>query len=366
MSQIKQLIKGVFSDYLVNSGKRLTPSAIPVKARLDKNESAFDVSQEIKEEVLAELSLTKWKNYPPPYYNQLEEMIANYCEVGAEQVVPGAGSANIITSLLNYFAINQRQIIIAHPSFSLFEYHCKTYGIQYQLWNLNDELEYDITLLPEIKENGIVLFTSPNNPVGNVISIAKLRDLLVEYPQTIFLLDEVYSEFCDGDNAKLLEEFPNLVLLRSFSKSFSSAGLRVGYLIANEQLAANFRKLIIPFTLNILAVSYVKKVLSSAKEIERNKQNIANTILERERVYKELLNIDLAKDKYFVSPSFGNFLLIRFSDSECFQEINKGFEAAGIKVLDVSNIPMFGQALRISIGNVGENNSIIKIFRNLI
>ncbi len=366
MSRIEELINGVFSEYLMNSGKRLTPSAIPVKTRLDKNESAFDVSQEIKEEVLAELSQTQWKNYPPPYYNQLEEMIANYCGVRSEQVVPGAGSANIITSLLNYFAINQRQIIIAHPSFSLFEYHCKTYGINHQLWNLTDKLEYDITLLPEVKENGLVLFASPNNPVGNVISITSLRNLLVKYPQTIFLLDEVYNEFCGGDNAKLLDEFPNLVLLRSFSKVFSSAGLRIGYLIANEQLAANFRKLIIPFTLNILAVSFVKKMLSNKKEIERNRRNIAITIQERERVYKELLKVDSSEEKYSVNPSAGNFLLIRFSDSECYQEISKGFEAAGIKVLDVSNIPMFGKALRISIGNPEENNSIIKIFENQI
>lgn len=362
MSQIEQLVKGIFSAELVSSDKRIVPSIKPVKFRMDKNESAYDVSQEIKNNVLRELQSTFWKNYPPPYYNELEEMIARYSGVAAEQVVPGAGSANIITSILNYFAINKQQIIIAHPSFSLYEYHCKTYGIHYQLWKLNTDLEYDIELLPEIKANGLVLFASPNNPVGNVLEKEKLVDMLVKYPQTVFMLDEVYNEFCKGDNASLLEKYPNLILLRSFSKVFSAAGLRVGYLLANEQLASNFRKLIIPFTLNILSVNYVKTVLSNTKEIEEIKKNIAKTIDERERVYNQLIELNLSHQKYTVSPSFGNFLLIRFSDSVFFQRINKDFESAGIKVLDVSNISIMGQALRLTIGNAQENNEVLEIF----
>lgn len=360
------LLKSIFSKELLDSGKRLSSSSISVETRLNRNESAYDVSEEVKEKVLSDLSKVQWKNYPPPYYNKLEELIAKYNRVKPEQVVPGAGSANIITSVLNYFAINRRQIVIAHPSFSLYEYHCKTYGIEYELWELNSSLEYDLDNLPDIKENGLVLFASPNNPVGNIMSGEKLITLLKKYPHTIFMLDEVYNEFCEGDNASLLEEYANLVLLRSFSKTFSCAGLRIGYLLADSEFATNFRKLIIPFTLNIISVSYVESILNSSKEIAKNKQNIAETILERERVYDELMNADPSSQLYSVSTSFGNFLLIRFINTEFYRKINEEFEEKGIKVLDVSNVTMLGAALRITIGKPEENNRVIEVFKSIL
>lgn len=364
-ARVEQLAHLIFSERLLNSGKRLTPIQKPVKIRLDRNESAYELSSGLKNEVLKKVGTAKWKNYPTPYYNELEKLIADYCGVSPEQIVPGAGSASIITSLLNYFAINLKQIVIAHPSFSLYEYHCSSYGIPYELWRLDEELEYEIDNLPGLKSGGIVLFASPNNPVGNVLSPDKLEQLLKKYPDTFFLVDEVYSEFCDNDNVVLLERHPNLLLLRSFSKTFSAAGMRVGYLIANELLAGNFRKLILPFTLNAFAENFAKTLLSNPLELKRNKENIARTISERERLYQQLNDVEEMGKKFRIYPSKGNFLLLQFFEDEDFKILKKMFEERGVKVLDLSNVPTLANSIRITVGNHEENNTLISLFKTL-
>lgn len=359
-------INGLFAESLLQSGTRIQNSTNPIKIRLDRNESSFDVNPEVKSDVIQDLSDSKWQKYPPPYDNDIEELIASYNNVRKEQIVAGAGSANIITSLLNYFAINNKQIVIAQPSFSLYEYHCKSYGIKYDTWKLNSELEYDIKLLPKLQEFSLVLFASPNNPVGNRISTCDLIELLRTYPNTVFLSDGVYREFSDQNHAVLLDDYPNLVLLRSFSKTFSSAGLRIGYLIADEKLATNFRKLILPFVLNLLASKFVTHLLNNPAALEENKINIATTIKERNRVYDILSNLDPTSEKLVIKSSDANFLLIIFKDEIAYKAVSAKLEKARIQLLDLSNIPALGNSLRFTIGLPEENDKVIAIFKSCI
>lgn len=364
METIEMLISGIFSEQLLKSEKRLQPASAPIKIRLDKNESAYEVSSALKERVLDRVRSAEWRKYPPPYYNELEAKLAQYCGVQKEQVVPAAGSANIIAALLNYFGVNKRQIVLAHPSFSLYEYHCKTYGIPYELWKLNENLEYDVGNLPALKPYSMVMFASPNNPVGNVIPTEMLEQLLKDNSKSIFVVDEVYSEFCDANLTPLLKRHSNLILLRSFSKSFSSAGIRVGYLIANERFANNIRKLIIPFALNYMAVELALGLLSEPEFIAENKKNILLTINERVRMEKGLRNIGSRKGKFSITHSNGNFLMLKFANNTQFEIINRILSEEGIVVLNLFNVPMLKNSMRITIGKPEENDAVLAIFRN--
>lgn len=363
--QVEHLARIIFGEKLINSEKRIISTQKRTKIRLDRNESAYDISTPLKKEVLHKVETDSWKNYPTPYYRELEALIAGYCGVNPGQIVPGAGSASLISSVLNYFAINQKQIVIAYPSFSLYEYHCNSYGITYEKWKLNEELEYDIDKLPCLKPGGLVLFASPNNPVGNCLSKENLGWLLKKYPENLFLMDEVYSEFCAVSMLDLMEKYPNLILLRSFSKTFSAAGLRMGYLIANERLAVNFRKLILPFSLNIFTEAFVKTVLTNPNELHRNKGNIAGTIAERDRLFFELNKSGKSKKKYKAYPSSANFLLVQFYNKKDFELLNSKIKAESIKLLDLSDIPALGNSLRITIGTQEENDVLISLFKTL-
>jgi histidinol-phosphate aminotransferase len=355
-----------FHKSLYESGKRIEPSDIIYETYLNRNESVYELDETIKKQIVEDLDGFQWKNYPMPYYPEIEKLISGYSGVSPEQVAVAAGSASIITTLINYFATNRRQIIIAQPSFSLYDFHCKTYNISYEVWPLNNQLEYDLFLFPKPEISSLVVFASPNNPVGNIISLSDLEKLLQENPQSLFLLDEVYNEFSPVQYTTLIRKYNNLVLLRSFSKVFSSAGLRIGYMISDKQITEQVRKLILPFSLNHFSVAFLRYVLNKpwiiSIQAERNKLLIA----ERERFFKELKKMEINTGKIIAVPSYGNFLLIRFIDEVLLGKFKKSIDAVKIALLDVSKTPMLDLSIRITIGHKQENDRIIKILDKVL
>ena len=106
------------------------------------------------------------------------------------------GSNYHITSIIDLLThFNYDDLIIARPSFPLYENHCKYRGIPYKVWPLNSDLQYDIRKLPTLSKRSIILFASPNNPVGNVIKMETLERLLQENPNCLFIADEAYYEY---------------------------------------------------------------------------------------------------------------------------------------------------------------------------
>lgn len=360
-----ELLEGFFSDILIKSGKRIAPSVSKPNIRLHRNEAAFNIDQHIKDEIVNEVANIEWEKYPTPYYAEIEALIADYCGVEKEQVVPAAGSASLITTLLNYTAINRNQIVIARPSFSLYEFHCKTYGIPYDTWILNEKLEYDVNRMPDLKPYSIVLFASPNNPTGNLIKQKDLEYLMQNNRQTFFVVDEAYHEYSDVSLSPLINSYANLILLRSFSKSFAAAGLRIGYLISQHLNTEHIRKLILPFSLNYLSVAFVQKILSDKDIISRNKMKIEYTKLEKIRVESEMKSYDPYEDKYRIHPTNGNFSLIFFKNKAIYNTANHLLEDAKIELLDLSKTPVLANALRMTIGQKEENDAVLEVFKKI-
>ena len=126
-----------FGPALAGIGNRIAHTATPARYLLDKNEQAEGPDSAYIEMALNTLREANWNRYPTACYTTIEEKVAAYCRLSAENIVLGPGSASIIASLLNYFAINRKRIIINQPSYSLFEYHCYTYNIPFEPWLLN-------------------------------------------------------------------------------------------------------------------------------------------------------------------------------------------------------------------------------------
>lgn len=354
-----------FHEALSNSGKRIEPSAVEYDTYLNRNESVYELDASVKEQVLNELASFQWKNYPMPYYPEIEKLIAQYSGVLPEQVAVAAGSASIITTFLNYFAANQRQVVIAQPSFSLYDFHCKTYNIAFDIWPLNSQLEYDISLLPALKPLSLVVFASPNNPVGNCIAVEQLKVLLKNNPQSLFIVDEVYNEFSTIQHVELVSEYNNLILLRSFSKVFSSAGLRAGYLIADKSIAEQIRKLILPFSLNLFSVAFLKYILSNSWIINIQKHRNQQIVKERDRLFMEIEKLPVGEDKFKVVPSYGNFVLIRFTEAKFYLRFLEAMEKLRIAVLDVSKTPLLNLSVRITIGHSSENDMVLRALHDI-
>ncbi len=345
------------NDFLKKAAARV-PQTDDIEIQLSRNELPYDLPEEIKSELYGDLNQRNWNRYPSSSNTELEEKVAEYAKVSREKVVLGAGSAHLLTSLMNYFAINKYQLILAEPSFSLFEYHCKSYGIEYQTWPLDSEYEYTAKTLPATGKKSAVILASPNNPTGTVISKTLLETLLKQHSETIFIVDEVYFEFHKESAVDLIDNHDNLIVVRSLSKAMGIAGLRIGYLITNEQLAKLIRKLIIPFALNYFSVAFTLTTLPQDKFRKLLEQQLSTIASEK----KKLCSLLKSKEELFGFKLFegkANFVLLKFERQDVRQQFLESFRIRKIGVLDLSMFPKMENSVRISIGSPEENKLAI-------
>ncbi len=354
-----------FNSNLQLASMRLTPAKGSTRYFLDKNEQSGDVDPKLKKRILDSLMKENWNRYPGADHRDIEEKIASYCGLHSENIVLSAGSASIITTLLDYFALNQKSIVITQPSYSLFDYHCKTYNISYEPWLLNEKLEFSLDTLPILSANSVLIITSPNNPVGNAIQRHELEYILRKHPDSLIVLDAVYSEFADEDFTSLVNDFPNLVVLRSFSKAFPIAGLRLGYLCASSQVAAIIRKLVLQFSINYFSLIFAREMLFDQDFMKEARAQVRDIKKRRDAAF-EFINLQFDEDLIKAYRSQGNFLLLRFMNSEVFEKLMSCFESKGIKVLNCSNFPLLKNSFRVSIGNPTETRAFMDCLnRNL-
>ncbi|HLP95244.1 MAG TPA: histidinol-phosphate transaminase [Saprospiraceae bacterium] len=344
-----------FNDFLQNAPVRISANGTKAQVLLDKNEQSLDVDFLLKNKALNILMATNWNRYPDADLQDLESLVADYCGLDADNIVLSPGSASMITTLLNYFGLNQKRIVIAQPTYTLFDYHCKTFNIRYEPWMLNSDLEYDYENMPTLGAGDALIITTPNNPVGNSFDPKKLVELLDANPDSYIIVDAVYAEFCPHDYTSLVKKHPNLIVLRSFSKAFPVAGLRLGYGCASPETIQNLRKLMLKFSINHFTQVFARTILFNPEFQDCSQKRVKTIISERERMYR-LLSTHLDRSTIKVFPSGGNFLLIRVFQDASFQKLLTDLEKAGIKVLNSSPFPLLYNTLRVSVGTTEEND----------
>lgn len=335
------------------------------KIALNKNEQGQDTSPNVKNAVLQSLDNLSWNRYPEADQAVLFELIAAYAGVAPNQIALGAGAASLIGNLLNYFAINGYQIIIPEPSYAFFNHHCKAYNIPYTPWVLNSEQQYDIKNLPGITDKSVLFIVSPNNPVGNTFSEDKLRFLLKKHPKTIVVLDAVYQEYGKNNFTPLINEYENLLVLRSFSKAFPAAGLRLGYLCGQARVITPYKKLVLPYSINLFSQSYAKKLLSTPNFLKAELLNVEKTLILRTQLYDKLLN-EFNASQLHVFPSEGNFLLIQFASGAYFIDATLELDKCNIDVLNTSNHKNLEHSIRVSIGSEEEMDLFYQCIKQTI
>lgn len=350
-----------FHDALLKSKPySLEPS--PCKTKLDQNENPFDWEEDFKKEVMGKLLEESWNTYPEDYPRELKKLLADYVNVSPQNIVLSPGSNYHITVLLNLFAAKKtRDIIITRPSFALFEGHCVYQNIPYKTWDLSSNLEYDLSLLPKIKTGSCLFFASPNNPVGNTLSRNLLVELLEKYPESYFICDEAYWEFTEKNCSELLENYSNLIILRTFSKAMGAAGIRLSYVLSSESFCKELSKVTLPFLVNKFTSVAATCALKSESFMARVWKNIALLKEERENLYKEISN--LKPKKFKVLNSEANFISFLCDSHENLEKIQHLLLKGGIVIRNVSN-PSLKNTLRITVGKQEDSKKVISLLKN--
>jgi histidinol-phosphate aminotransferase len=340
-----------------------------VTIKLDQNESPWDLPRAIKEKVLARLVSTPWNRYPPAFADELAAKVARYAGVPADSVLLGPGSNYLVSlalsTLVKGILKGRGKLVVARPSFPLYESHSTYEGIPYEPWNLNTDLEYDVALLPPLPPGSLVVFASPNNPVGNVLPKAAFSALLSRHPDTLFLADEAYYEYASEPYTDLIARHSNLILLRTFSKTMGAAGVRIGYFIAHPDYLALLRKLRLPYLLNHFALACADVLLTDGEMAAHLEAIRKNAVRERQTVHAELAALASAGG-FQVKASEANFLLVRWPTTAAAQAVYKGLVERSILVRDISSNPGLAGCLRITLGDERENAALVGAMKAIV
>jgi len=251
-----------------------------------------------------------------------------------------------------------RKILIPDPSFSLYEKIALLLQSQIITVPMREDLDFDLEAIMRTAKDEVVDFivlSTPNNPTGKSLSFEEIR-LIAHSSDAIVLVDEAYIEFSRQRSVlELIDELPNLIVLRTMSKALALAGIRIGFAIANPLLMAEIAKPKIPFASSRLAEITIKKVLANYTLVT---DAVSYILHERERLYTALLHIDGVEP--FLSDT--NFLIIRVSDAGA---LFKRLQSEGILVRNVSGYHLMKNCLRFNVGLVDENQRIIEKLHSL-
>jgi histidinol-phosphate aminotransferase len=314
----------------------------PCRHKLDQNEVPRDLPRRIKEQVAREWVETDWARYPDFHADALRQDLGRLHGWPWEGVLVGNGSNELLGVALAAFVGPGTEVLGAEPSFGLYpSFVLKTGGVprflppRPDLRLPIDELEREVERDPRRP----VLLCTPNNPTGDAVAPERVAALLdrLEAP---LLLDNAYGEFCRYDYRPLLRLYPHLVMFRTFSKAWSLAGMRLGYLLAAPELVTELIKVKLPYNLGHATVLAGRAALAARAEAERR----VRWIVGRRPQWAAML----AEAGFEVFPSEANFLLVRCGDAKA---VAGGLEGRGIRVRDVGGYPGLAGCLRVSVGD---------------
>ncbi len=345
----------------INPHVRATLPGAKVKAdesahRLQWNENPFDYPADLKEEVLQRLANTPWSRYPLGLRAyDLMGKIAEFHNLSPDWVVVGSGSSDIIRVVMSAVLQPGDDLVVPAPTFQSYRHHGQMLGAtihEVPLLAANDfALPVDEILTRALDNRAkLIVVCAPNNPTGAVYPVADLRRL-VGASDALVAIDEAYAEFCGQNLRPLLDDYDNIILLRTLSKAFAMAGVRVGYALAAPALSAEFQKLVTVFTLSLFSEIAATVALENS---ERFIDNVALLVRERERVAGALRNIP----GVHVFPSGTNFLLVRLNRPP--DEVHAYLRTRhNLLVSLMGNQPQLENCLRISIGMPEQNDLLV-------
>ncbi|HHY57867.1 MAG TPA: aminotransferase class I/II-fold pyridoxal phosphate-dependent enzyme [Chloroflexi bacterium] len=328
--------------------------------RMQWNESPQDFPADLKEDVLQRLAGMAWSRYPisgRPW--QLIDALAAQLHLASDQVVVSEGSADLIKAVMAATLRPGDAIVMPAPTFLLYRQNARLHEanvVEVPLAAANGFALPVDALIDAAQQHRARLVTlcAPNNPTGTVYAEADLRRLAMAITPTVLVIDEAYAEFCDQDLTGLLD-LENVILLRTFSKFYAMAGVRVGYALTTPTLATELQKVVTVFPLSIFSE------ITALVALEHRTRFLAlrdQTIAERERMAAALATLPGVT----VYPSGANFLLVQL-DRPKQPLLDHLQQQRRVLISDMAAYPELVNCVRISLGAPAQNDLVIQGFQ---
>ena len=348
MSQ-KSILKNVKPEVKAISAYTLREYDYEIK--INQNENPYDVPIELKRKILDFALKRSWSRYPPFVPDELQMRLAEYTGWYPEGILVGNGSNELIQALLTVFLSAGDTLVLPAPTFTLYRLIGTVLGAKVVEIPLNPDYTYDCEALEErfLDSGDMLIICSPNNPTGALYPLERLQKLLEKTEKPI-IFDEAYFEFSRETAVGLLENNDNLVVLRTFSKAFSLAGLRVGYGLMSRELAKEVGKAKLPYNINFFSIAAAITLIENLHILERSVNEI---IEERDRLIPAMNEIEGVT----VFKSHANFILFKTPyDSDIVFEKILG---DGVLVRNLSSNPVLANTLRVTVSKPSDNKKFI-------
>jgi histidinol-phosphate aminotransferase len=338
-----------------------TLRAPDARRKLNQNESPYDVPAAIKAAVLARIEDAPWNRYPAFAPTDLQARLAERHGWVPDGVLVGNGSNELIQATLAVTVGEGATVVTPVPTFALYRLLAEVFGGRHVGVPLTVDFEFDVDRLIEtVSRTGarVVLVNSPNNPTGTPLADGAAERLLAE-TEALVVMDEAYQDFGGPTAVPLLAQHARLVVLRTFSKAMSLAGLRFGYALAHPAVAREIAKAKLPYNVN-------RVTLTAAQVVLENPEVFAESV-RRVRAAREQLEARLrAVPGLTAYPSAANFVLIRCDARPAAEVFGRLVAEHGILVRDVSATPGLENCLRITAGTPDDVEAVAAALRTVL
>ena len=332
---------------------------VPYSSARDDYKGHEGVFLDANENPLGSITEEDWNRYPDPYQKELKTRIAQIKGVRSENIFLGNGSDEPIDLLFRAFCEpGKDNVIINPPTYGMYKVSADINNVEAREVLLTANYDLDVEAIKSaVDENTKIIFIcSPNNPTGNDVSLDKIEEI-VRFFNGIVLVDEAYVDFTSRQSFALrLEEFPNLLVLQTFSKAWGLAALRLGMAFASEEILAILNKIKAPYNLSGLVQKTVLKALENLMKKDRMVDQILKN---RESLGEALKQIPMIKT---ICPTDSNFFLVKLDHAS---EVYKKLIEQKIILRDRSKVALCEGGIRITVGTEKENELLIEALKNL-
>jgi histidinol-phosphate aminotransferase len=302
---------------------------------------------------------TEINRYPDILGGSLRARLAEYTQTQPEQIIVGNGSDDLIELILKVFVGVGDEVLLPTPTFFIYEFATRVMGGIPVPVPRDAQFDIDIELLlsKSSKRSKVVFLANPNNPTANLIAREKIISLL-QRANYMVVVDECYYEIAGETVLDLIDKYPNLIVLRSLSKSFGLAGIRLGYAVANPKTIEYLYRLAQLFPVNKLAIVAGEAALADLAYVQQNIQNICDSRETLKRALEALGSI--------VYPSSTNFLFVQTNDISS-QELVAELAKREIYVADFGGKQgLDNHYWRTSVGSAKENAMLLDALREIL
>lgn len=324
--------------------------------KLNTNENPYPPSPKVAE-ALERMTTGRMRKYPDPAAEELIGAIAEEYHLKTSQVFPGVGSDDVLAMAFLTFFNSDKPVLFPDITYSFYDVWADLFHIPYECQPLDQA--FQIVREDYYKENGGVIFPNPNAPTGALLPLEDIEDIISHNQDVIVIVDEAYIDFGGVSAVGLLEKYENLLIVQTFSKSRSMAGMRIGYALGNERLIKYLND--VKYSFNSYTMNEAAIVLGTAAAKDRAyfEETRAKIIATRERAKRELAALGFS-----FADSKANFLFVthgRVPAAELFAALKE----EGIYVR-YFNKPRIDNYLRITIGTDEEMEALYRFLKGYL